>query len=90
MADGNITVTVNARDDEVQALLRGAEVAYENPMIDRDPIATWRDGPVALMGDAAHPMLQYFAQGACMAIEDAAVLARCAAEQPTAIDAAFE
>ena len=31
----------------------------------------WVDGRVALLGDAAHPMLQYFAQGACMAMEDA-------------------
>jgi 2-polyprenyl-6-methoxyphenol hydroxylase-like FAD-dependent oxidoreductase len=35
------------------------------------------DGRVALLGDAAHPMLQYFAQGACMAMEDAVALAHC-------------
>jgi len=42
---------------------------------DRDPIRNWTDGRVALLGDAAHPALQSFAQGACMAIEDAVVLA---------------
>jgi salicylate hydroxylase len=42
---------------------------------DRDPVERWVDGHVALLGDAAHPMLQYFAQGACMAIEDAVCLA---------------
>ena len=40
-------------------------------LCDRDPIANWVDGRVALLGDAAHPMLQYMAQGACMALEDA-------------------
>jgi 3-hydroxybenzoate 6-monooxygenase len=45
------------------------------PMADRDPIPAWTKGRVTLLGDAAHPMLQYLAQGACQAIEDAAVLA---------------
>jgi len=44
-------------------------------LCDRDPALTWTDGRVALLGDAAHPMLQYFAQGACMAMEDAVRLA---------------
>jgi salicylate hydroxylase len=44
-------------------------------LCDRDPVSRWIDGRVALLGDAAHPMLQYFAQGACMAMEDAVCLA---------------
>lgn len=43
-------------------------------LCDRDPVDNWVDGRVALLGDAAHPMLQYFAQGACMAMEDAVCL----------------
>ncbi|QXE38492.1 3-hydroxybenzoate 6-monooxygenase [Streptomyces sp. GMY02] len=43
-------------------------------LCDRDPVGGWTDGRVALLGDAAHPMLQYAAQGACMALEDAVVL----------------
>lgn len=43
-------------------------------LCDRDPVMTWTDGRAALLGDAAHPMLQYFAQGACMAMEDAVEL----------------
>ena len=43
-------------------------------LCDRDPVPDWTDGRVALLGDAAHPMLQYAAQGACMALEDAVVL----------------
>ncbi|MEU9284541.1 FAD-dependent oxidoreductase [Streptomyces sp. NPDC048275] len=45
-------------------------------MLDRDPIETWVHGRIALLGDAAHPPLQYMAQGAIMAIEDGWVLAR--------------
>ncbi|MFI2229909.1 FAD-dependent oxidoreductase [Nocardia testacea] len=44
-------------------------------MYDRDPIDTWVAGRIALLGDAAHPPLQYMAQGAIMAIEDGWVLA---------------
>jgi len=45
-------------------------------LCDREPVGTWVDGCVALLGDAAHPMLQYMAQGACMAMEDAVCLAQ--------------
>jgi 3-hydroxybenzoate 6-monooxygenase len=48
-------------------------------MFDRDPISTWVYGNIALLGDAAHPPLQYIAQGAIMAIEDGYVLAEHAA-----------
>jgi salicylate hydroxylase len=41
---------------------------------DRDPIGRWTFGRATLLGDAAHPMLQYLAQGACMALEDAVTL----------------
>jgi 3-hydroxybenzoate 6-monooxygenase len=43
---------------------------------DREPIGQWTFGRVTLLGDAAHPMLQYLAQGACMALEDAVTLGR--------------
>jgi len=59
---------------DVPALIRCADAAYENPMIDRDPISTWVDGPVALMGDAAHPMYPTGSNGASQAIMDARVL----------------
>jgi salicylate hydroxylase len=52
-------------------------------LFDRAPLSRWSDGPVTLLGDAAHPMLPYLAQGAAMAIEDAAVLAQSMAATPT-------
>lgn len=52
-------------------------------MYDRDPIMTWVHGRIALLGDAAHPPLQYMAQGAIMAIEDGWVLAEHVARQRT-------
>ena len=49
-------------------------------LCDRDPMERWIDGRVALLGDAAHPMLQYFAQGACQAMEDAVCLSHMIAQ----------
>jgi len=59
---------------DVPALIRQADGAYENPMIDRDPVPTWQDGPVALLGDAAHAMYPTGSNGASQAIVDARVL----------------
>ena len=59
---------------DVPDMLRRADIAYENPMIDRDPVETWRDGPVVLLGDAAHAMYPTGSNGASQAIVDARVL----------------
>lgn len=59
---------------DVPALIRAGAVAFENPMIDRDPVPTWVDGPVALLGDAAHAMYPTGSNGASQAIIDARVL----------------
>ena len=59
---------------DVPALLRQADSAFENPMIDRDPVPTWQDGPVLLLGDAAHAMYPTGSNGASQAIVDARVL----------------
>jgi len=56
---------------DVSAMIRGAASAFENPMIDRDPVATWVDGPVGLLGDAAHAMYPTGSNGASQAIVDA-------------------
>ena len=59
---------------DVPTLLRQADGAFENPMIDRDPVPTWQDGPVGLLGDAAHAMYPTGSNGASQAIVDARVL----------------
>jgi salicylate hydroxylase len=57
---------------------------------DRDPIGNWVHGRAVLLGDAAHPMLQYLAQGACMAIEDAVTLGEAVKYCNFDLDAAFK
>ncbi|MGI3168056.1 flavin-dependent oxidoreductase [Pseudooceanicola sp. C21-150M6] len=59
---------------DVPALLNGASDVWEYPMIDRDPVPSWVDGPVALMGDAAHVMYPTGSNGASQAVVDARVL----------------
>ena len=53
------------------------------------PLRHWSRGPVTLLGDAAHPVLPYLAQGAALAIEDAAALAACLAANPADIATGF-
>ena len=59
-------------------------------LCDREPAGNWSDGRVTLLGDAAHAMLQYFAQGACMALEDAACLAQAVALSEGDFSRAFQ
>ena len=59
-------------------------------LCDRDPIENWVEGRVALLGDAAHPMLQYMAQGACMALEDAVCLSHVVAGRPHDVAAVLQ
>lgn len=68
------------------APVRAVTAEIEHPLkwaiYDRDPLEAWSRGRVTLLGDAAHAMLPYLAQGACQAIEDAAVVARCLERWP--------
>ena len=72
---------------DVPAMLQGADCAYENPMIDRDPLETWVSGRVALMGDAAHPMYPTGSNGASQAIVDGRVLGAMMLEHGVTQDA---
>ncbi len=56
------------------------DTCYKWALFDRPPMKQWSHGRVTLLGDACHPTLPYLAQGAAMAIEDAAVLAGCLKE----------
>jgi 2-polyprenyl-6-methoxyphenol hydroxylase-like FAD-dependent oxidoreductase len=59
-------------------------------LCDREPVENWVDGRVALLGDAAHPTLQYLAQGACMALEDAVCLADALSDGCDDVEAALD
>lgn len=59
-------------------------------LCDRQPVENWIDGRAVLLGDAAHPTLQYYAQGACMALEDAVCLSHVMAAHSGDHEAAFE
>ena len=74
---------------EVLRMLEKIETWRMWVLCDREPIKEWSKGNVTLLGDAAHPMLQYLAQGACMATEDAYWLAEKVAERPDDLPAAF-
>jgi salicylate hydroxylase/6-hydroxynicotinate 3-monooxygenase len=65
---------------DVRAVLEACPDCHKWAILEREPLARWSDGRVVLLGDAAHPMTPYMAQGGATAIEDAAVLARCLAE----------
>ena len=73
-----------------QAIIRHGREWRKWVLCDRDPVERWVDGRVALLGDAAHPMLQYMAQGACMAMEDAVCLSHMLATHPGRIAPALE
>jgi len=60
----------------ITKIIAEADTNHRWALFDRDPLPRWHDRRVALLGDACHPMLPTLAQGAAMAIEDAAALAR--------------
>lgn len=62
---------------QVGKVLEACPSVHKWALVDRDPLPRWSEGNITLLGDACHPMTPYMAQGAAMAIEDAAVLSRC-------------
>jgi len=61
----------------VRGILAACPDVHKWALVVREPLSHWTEGPVALLGDACHPMTPYMAQGASTSIEDAAVLSRC-------------
>jgi 6-hydroxynicotinate 3-monooxygenase len=74
---------------QVQRVVHACPNVHKWAIVDRPPLPRWSDGAMALLGDAAHPMTQYMAQGAASAMEDAIVLSRCIETSPEDIPAAF-
>jgi 2-polyprenyl-6-methoxyphenol hydroxylase-like FAD-dependent oxidoreductase len=62
---------------DVRNVLDACPDCHKWAILEREPLRRWSDGRVVLLGDSAHPMTPYMAQGAATSIEDAAVLARC-------------
>ena len=76
---------------DVRNVLEACPDCHKWAILEREPLPRWSDGRVVLLGDAAHPMTPYMAQGAATSIEDAAILARCLdAVQAEDIEAAFK
>jgi salicylate hydroxylase len=73
----------------IRRLIAAGETYYKWALFDRDPLERWGQGRVTLLGDAAHPMLPYLAQGAGMAVEDGCVLADLVAANPNDIEGAL-
>lgn len=73
----------------IQAIVDAADKdeCFRWSLNNRVPVNNWTDGRVTLLGDAAHPTLPYMAQGACMAIEDGAILARALQQAPNDVQA---
>ncbi|MYZ46359.1 FAD-dependent monooxygenase [Propylenella binzhouense] len=67
---------------QVRDVLRACPEVNKWAIVDRKPLPHWQDGRMVILGDAAHPMTPYMAQGAAMAMEDGVMLARCIAETP--------
>jgi 6-hydroxynicotinate 3-monooxygenase len=65
---------------DIQRLIGASQEVTKWPLMERNPLSFWSSGRVVLLGDACHPMKPHMAQGAAMAIEDAAMLARCLTE----------
>jgi 2-polyprenyl-6-methoxyphenol hydroxylase-like FAD-dependent oxidoreductase len=70
--------------ETVPAIIGAAERTHRWALYDREPLDRWSADRVALLGDAAHAMLPFLAQGACQAVEDAVVLALCLQRVPAA------
>ncbi|MFC9664094.1 FAD-dependent monooxygenase [Nocardia sp. NPDC127606] len=68
-------------DPRLRELIEHAGTPGRWALLDRAPLPRWSNGRITLLGDAAHPMFPFFAQGAVQAIEDAAALAQCLAAE---------
>ena len=71
--------SLRGANPRLQDLINAIDRAFVTGLYDRDPLPKWTVGRATLLGNSAHPMLPYLAQGACQALEDGYVLARCLA-----------
>jgi 2-polyprenyl-6-methoxyphenol hydroxylase-like FAD-dependent oxidoreductase len=83
MSKGKLLDAFSGFCDPVPAVLEATNerAIIRSDLYSRDPVDRWVEGPITLLGDAAHPMVPYGGQGACQALEDAVCLARCLAAE---------
>jgi salicylate hydroxylase/6-hydroxynicotinate 3-monooxygenase len=74
---------------DVRTILDRIPRVHKWALVDRDPLPQWNACRIVLLGDAAHPTMPHMGQGAAMALEDAAVLARCIEAAGGNCEAAF-
>jgi salicylate hydroxylase len=85
LAEGSVEDALDEYADwhpTIRTIIQATPRLLRQALYDREPLPDWRVGRVVLLGDAAHPMLPFFAQGAAQSIEDGYVLAGCLAAQP--------
>lgn len=75
---------------EARALLDACDAVLKSALYVRDPLPQWSVGRATLLGDAAHPMMPFMAQGAAMSIEDAVVLTRAIADGTADVEQALK
>jgi len=93
LAEGRIEDTLaeyTGWHDTIRTIIAATPRVLRQALYDREPLPDWRVGRVVLLGDAAHPMMPFYAQGAAQSIEDAYVLAGCLAASPEEPVAALE
>jgi len=74
---GEMRASFAEANPRLRGLIEAVDEAFITGLYDRDPLERWTFGRVTLLGDAAHAMLPYLAQGACQSLEDAFVLVEC-------------
>jgi salicylate hydroxylase len=93
LAEGRIEDALAEYDgwnDTIRSIIAATPRVLRQALYDREPLPDWRIGRVVLLGDAAHPMMPFYAQGAAQSIEDAYVLAGCLAAAPNEPVAALD
>jgi 6-hydroxynicotinate 3-monooxygenase len=77
---GEMSALFEGFHPDIKIVLDRCPKVYKLAVFEREPMTRWIDEHIAVLGDAAHPMTPYMAQGGAMALEDAAVLTRCLTE----------
>src|SRR5207237_2831515 len=93
LAEGRVEDALGEYDGwhaTIRTIIGATPKVLRQALYDREPLPDWQVGRIVLIGDAAHPMMPFYAQGGAQSIEDAYVLAGCIAASPGEPDAALQ